>query len=81
MKLVNGKETTILFIFEVAGAIFTSLFLAAYLSGLPSTKVLHSEPLFRIPLIIFGICFLGIALLLLIFAAFGKRDNIVVPIS
>jgi hypothetical protein len=49
------------------GAIFVGIFLAAYLGGMlmnPSTTVLHSEPVFRIPLII-----TGTALFILLFAA------------
>lgn len=40
------------------GAVFVAVFLAAYLGGLPTTKVLHSEPVFRWLLLIFGALFL-----------------------
>jgi len=36
------------------GIVFIGFFLAAYLAGLPTTVVLHSEPVFRIPLLILG---------------------------
>jgi hypothetical protein len=39
---------------EGIGAVFVGLYLAAYLGGLPSTAVLHSEPALRIPLALFG---------------------------
>jgi hypothetical protein len=45
--------------------VFIGIFLTAYLGGLPSTTVLHSEPVFRIPLFI-----LGGALVFLLLAAF-----------
>jgi hypothetical protein len=60
----NSKVTKFLYAAEGVGAVFVGLFLAAYLSGLPSTAVLHSEPFFRIPLAVFGGAFL-----VLVFAA------------
>ena len=58
---LNQKIQKILYITQGVGAVFVVVFLAAYLAGLPSRDVLHSEPVFKIPLIIFGA-----ALLLLI---------------
>jgi hypothetical protein len=43
-----------LFALQGLGAVFVGIFLAAYLGGLPTTAVLHSEAAFRIPLFIFG---------------------------
>ena len=53
----------LLYATQGVGVLFVAVFLAAYLGGLPSTNVLHSEPIFRISLIIFGA-----TLLILIFA-------------
>jgi hypothetical protein len=58
---LNQKYEKILYITQGVGAVFVAVFLAAYLGGLPSRDVLHSEPVFKSPLIIFGA-----ALLLLI---------------
>ena len=50
----DKKIDKFLFAVQGVGAVFVGIFLAAYLGGLPSTAVLHSEPAFRIPLFIFG---------------------------
>jgi hypothetical protein len=55
------------------------IFLAAYLGGLPSTTVLHSEPAFRIPLIIFGAVLLVLILATVILAVFSKKDEFYQP--
>lgn len=49
------------------GAIFYAFFLSSYALALPSNQVLHGEPIFRIPLSIFGGLFLlSIVMLLLL---------------
>jgi hypothetical protein len=57
------KTRPLLLALEVVGAVFTAIFLAAYLGGMPTTNVLHSQPAFKAPLIV-----LGVALLVLILA-------------
>lgn len=60
------RKRPVLLALEVVGAVFVGIFLTAYLGGMlmtPSTTVLHSEPAFRISLLIFGV-----ALLILILA-------------
>jgi len=42
------------------GAIFFAVFLASYALALPSNRVLHGQPIFRIPLSIFGGLFLAL---------------------
>ena len=54
MRLSDKKINRFLFAVQGVGAVFVGIFLAAYLGGLPTTAVLHSEPAFRIPLFIFG---------------------------
>jgi hypothetical protein len=54
LKLSDKKINRFLFAVQGVGAVFVGIFLAAYLGGLPSTAVLHSEPAFRIPLFILG---------------------------
>jgi hypothetical protein len=63
--LSDKKVTKFLFIAQGVGAVFVGIFLAAYLGGLPTTAVLHSEPAFRIPLFI-----VGAVLLFLVLSAF-----------
>ena len=54
MTSTNRQINMLLYSVEGVGLIFVAIFLAAYLGGLPTTAVLHSEPAFKIPLIIFG---------------------------
>jgi hypothetical protein len=54
LKRSDKKTNKFLFAVQSVGGVFISIFLTAYLGGLPSTAVLHSEPAFRIPLFIFG---------------------------
>lgn len=70
----SKKVTAFLLTLEGTGAVFTGIFLAAYLGGLPSTNVLHSEPVFRIPLAIFGAALLVLVFTALILAALAKKD-------
>ena len=74
MRLNDKKLTTFLLSLEGAGAVFAGIYLAAYLGGLPSTAVLHSEPVFRILLFIFGSVLLVLVLSALIFAALAKEQ-------
>jgi len=66
MNTSNKQSTRFLFTTRVVGVIFVAIYLTAYLGGLPGTTVLHSEPIFRIPLAVFGE-----TLLVFIFTAFG----------
>lgn len=78
----SKKATAFLLTLEGTGAVFTGIFLAAYLggllaaylSGLPSTNVLHSEPIFRIPLAIIGVAFLIMVFTAVILAARTKKE-------
>ena len=75
MALSDKKLTTILFSLEGAGAVFVSIFLAAYLGGLPTTTVLDDEPAFRIPLIIFGAALLILILATVVLAFLQSKNN------
>jgi len=66
----NQNQGKLLYATQGVGAVFVAVFLAAYLGGLPSTDVLHSEPIFRIPLIIFGAALLILILATAIMAAY-----------
>ena len=63
-----------LYSLEGVGAVFIGVFLAAYLGGLPTTTVLHGEPAFKIPLIVFGAAFLILILATVILAAVSKKE-------
>ena len=72
-KQNRGK---LLYATECVGAVFVAIFLGAYLGGLPSTDVLHSEPIFRIPLIVFGATFLILILATVVMAILFEKKNV-----
>jgi hypothetical protein len=74
LKLSEKQMTAFLFATQGVGAVFIGFFLAAYLAGLPTTAVLHSEPAFRIPLTILGVVLLIMVLAGFVLAAFSKKD-------
>ena len=65
MRLSDRKINKFFFAVQGLGAVFVGIFLAAYLGGLPTTAVLHSEAVFRIPLFV-----LGAAMVFLLLSAF-----------
>jgi hypothetical protein len=74
MELSEKQIRMLSFVTQGVGAIFVGIFLAAYLGGLPSTVVLHSEPVFRIPLFIFGSVFLILILASVVLSLFSKKE-------
>ena len=74
MRLSDRRTATFLFALQGVGTVFVGIFLAAYLAGLPTTAVLHSEPAFRIPLFIFGAVLLVLVLSALVLAVLSKKD-------
>ncbi|MCW4053930.1 MAG: hypothetical protein NWE84_03285 [Candidatus Bathyarchaeota archaeon] len=74
MRFSEKQIATFLFVTQGVGGIFVGIFLAAYLGGLPTTDVLHSEPAFRIPLYIFGTVVLVLVLAGFVLAALSKRE-------
>ena len=74
LQITETKVNKLLLVTQGVGAVFVAVFLAAYLGGLPSTDVLHSEPAFRIPLMVFGAVLLVLVLANVILAAYHKRN-------
>ena len=74
MRLSDTQTAKFLFAVQGIGAVFVGIFLAAYLGGLPTTAVLHSEPAFRIPLYIFGVALLVLVMSALVLAVLSKKD-------
>jgi hypothetical protein len=75
MRLSDKKLNRFLLCIEGVGAVFIGFFLAAYLAGLPSTAVLHSEPVFRIPLAVFGAVLLLLVFAVLVVAARAEKRS------
>jgi hypothetical protein len=57
------------------GVIFFAVFLASYALALPSNKVLHGQPVFRMPLSIFGGLFLALVAMSLIVSIIVKPEE------
>jgi len=74
LKLSDKQINAFLFAAQGVGVVFVGIFLAAYLAGLPSTAVFHSEPAFRIPLTIFGAVLLVMVLSAFVLAVLSKKD-------
>ncbi|MGD6806598.1 MAG: hypothetical protein ACQCN4_06530 [Candidatus Bathyarchaeia archaeon] len=73
MELPQKRLTKFLYVIEAVGAVFVGIFLIAYLGGLPTTAVLHSEPAFRIPLFILGAVLVELAVGAAVAAALLKH--------
>lgn len=74
LGLSEKQINAFLFAVQGVGAAFVGIFLAAYLAGIPTTVVFHSEPAFRIPLTIFGVAFLVMVVSAFILAALSKKE-------
>ena len=64
-----------LFAVQGVGIVFVAIFLVAYLGGLPTTNVLHNEPVFRISLAIFGVVFLVITFATVVLSVFSRKEH------
>lgn len=73
MEIPDKRLTKFLFVIEAVGAIFAGFFLVAYLGGLPTTAVLHSEPVFRIPLFVLGAVLLELVICTVVVAVLVKK--------
>ena len=74
MQLTDKSITKLLFVTQGVGAAFVGLFLASYLAGLPSTNVLHSDPIVRAALEVLGITLLVLVLITVVMSAYSKRS-------
>ncbi len=75
MRLNNRQITKFVYASEGAGTVFAGIFLAAYLLGLPSTEVRHSEPIFRTSLSVVGIIFVVLVLVALVLSFYIKKNR------
>jgi hypothetical protein len=74
LRLSEKQINAFLFATQGVGAVFVGIFLAAYLAGLPTTAVFHSEPAFRVPLFIVGVALLVMVLSAFILAVLSKKN-------
>jgi len=73
LEIDDKKLTKFLYVIEGVGASFVTIFLAAYLAGIPTTVVYHSEPIIRIPLFIIGAVLVELVICAVVLAALTKR--------
>jgi hypothetical protein len=57
------------------GAVFFTVFWASYAFALPSNNVLHGEPVYKIPISIFGGLFILLTITLLVLSFIWYRRN------
>jgi hypothetical protein len=69
----NNRINTFLYTLQGLGVVFIGIFLAAYLAGLPTTAVFHSEPIVRLLLASFGIVLLVLVLIGVGLAIYKRR--------
>jgi len=73
LEIPDKRITKFLFVIEAIGIVFVGFFLVAYLGGLPTTAVLHSEPVFRIPLFVLGAVLLELVICAVVIAVLVKK--------
>jgi hypothetical protein len=74
LNLTQKQISQFLFAVQGVGIVFVGIFLVAYLGGLPTTNVLHIEPIFRISLAVFSSLLLVLILVSLVLAAFVRKN-------
>jgi hypothetical protein len=65
----------LVFLTQGIGAVFFAVFLASYALALPSNLVLHGQPIFRIPLSIFGGLFLALIAIAIVLSFVVKPED------
>jgi hypothetical protein len=63
------------FLTQGIGAVFFAVFLASYALALPSNLVLHGQPIFRIPLSVFGGLFLALTAIAILLSIIIKPEE------
>jgi hypothetical protein len=75
LDLSGKRVNNFLYAVQGVGGVFVAVFLAAYLAGLPTTNVLHNQPMVRGTLVIVGIAFLVLILVAIALAVYRRRSN------
>jgi hypothetical protein len=71
----KGKKDRLAFAIEGVGAVFIGVFLAAYLAGIPTLAVYHSDPIVRAVLAIVGAIFLVLILAQIVIAVAQRKHH------
>jgi len=75
LQLKRNHLARLVFLTQGIGAIFFAVFLASYALALPSNLVLHGQPIFRIPLSIFGGLFLALIAITVVLSIITKPEE------
>jgi hypothetical protein len=75
MQLSSKQISMFLYTAEGIGAVFVVLYSVAYLLGLPTTRVLHSDPTFRSVLSVLGVLLIVFVLTALVLSALVKKKD------
>jgi hypothetical protein len=75
LQLKRNQLARFVFLTQGIGALSYAVFIASYALALPSNRVLHGEPIFRIPLSIFGGLFILSIVMLLILSFIVKPEE------
>ena len=76
MLVLNDNQISkFLFAFEGIGVVFAGSFLVAYLMGLPTNVVYHSDPTLRLVLSLFGGLLLILVLATLLISILNRKKN------
>jgi hypothetical protein len=75
MLQLKRNLARLVFLTQGIGAAFFTVFLASYALALPSNLVLHGQPIFRIPLSIFGALFLALTAIAIALSIITKPEE------
>lgn len=70
------KKNLLILATDGVGAVFIGVYLAAYLAGIPTLAVFHSDPIIRMLLAITGAIFLLLILILIVFAVTQRNTKV-----
>ncbi len=75
LQLTSKQISVFLYTAEGLGAAFVILYSTAYLLGLPTTRVLHSDPTFRSVLSVLGVLLIVFISAALVLSALAKKKD------
>ena len=73
LKLKRNQLAWLVLLTQGMGAVFFAVFWASYAFALPSNRVLHGEPVFKIPISLFGGLFVALTIMLLVLSFVWNR--------
>ncbi len=75
--MIRKQFAWLVLLAQGVGAVFFAVFWASYAFALPSNRVLHGEPVFKIPISVFGGLFILLVIVLLVLSfAWNRRKTV-----